>query len=163
MKCLLLAVAALFVMVSVLRAEPITPLASPEFQQFAQLAQAAADKQGAQILVQYDADQRLLKVSRQFQVNQYRKMTQVQTVKIDDLTDVAEGSSVGGMQEPWLRIYCHDKKKKVQLDSTQEINGAVDDGLTNQEYLAFLLLPCQSGELQKVQDAYAVFKKSVSR
>jgi hypothetical protein len=135
---------------------------SPEFEQFAQIAQATADRQGATILVQYDAEKRLLHIAREFKVNQYRKMTQVQSVKIDDLEPTAELGTSSVVQDPWLKIHCINKKKQVQLDSTQEINNVLDEDLTKQERLALLTLPCHPSELKKLADAYARFRQSVA-
>jgi hypothetical protein len=136
---------------------------TPEFTRFAQLAQFAAEKQGANILVKYDAQKRLLQVARQFPVNQFRKMTQIQSVVIDKLEDQAEISGIANMPDPWLKIGSKGQKKIVQLNSTQEINGVEDEDLAKEEHLAFLTLPCHPGELKKLQDAYGEFKKSVNR
>lgn len=136
---------------------------SPAFGQFAQAAQAAAAKQGATLLVKYDAARRLLQVAREMKVNEFRRLTQVQSVSVDKLAAEAELTSLGERFEPWLKIPCVDQKKAVQLDSTQEINGARDDELSKEERLGFLMLPCHPSELKKVQAAYAEFKKSVAR
>jgi hypothetical protein len=136
----------------VLPAQEITP----EFTRFAQLA----EKQGDGILVKYDPQKRLLQVARQFSVNQFRKMTQVQSVAVDKLEYQA---GISDMPDPWLKIGSKGQKKIVQLNSTQEINGVEDEDLSKEEHLAFLILPCHPGELKKLQSAYAGFKKSVSR
>lgn len=134
-----------------------------EFQQFSQLAVAAAQKQGAEILVKYDAEKKLLQIARRLKVNEFRTLTQVQSVRVSDLADEAELVTIGVAAEPWLKIRCRDNKKKVQINSTQTINSVEDEELSKEERLAFVTLPCHPTELKKVQTAYAAFKQSVSR
>jgi len=134
--------------------------AVPEFEQFAQIAQESANKQGAAILVKYDEEKRLLQIAREFKVNQFRKMTQVQSVKIDDLEMIADANSTPGLADPWLKIHCVGKKKNVQLDSTQEINNVLDEDYTKAEKTAVLTLPCYPSELNKLAEAYAKFRQS---
>ncbi|MDR2463513.1 MAG: hypothetical protein LBD30_07015 [Verrucomicrobiales bacterium] len=134
---------------------------SPAFGQFAQAARSAALKQGTTLLVTYDGKKRLLQVAEEMRVNQFRKLTQVQTVPIDKLADEAELISLGGRAEPWLKIPCRDQRRAVQLDSTREINGVHDGELDKEERLSALILPGHPAELKKVMAAYAEFKKSV--
>ncbi|MDD5261682.1 MAG: hypothetical protein PHD76_07515 [Methylacidiphilales bacterium] len=133
---------------------------SSAFEQFRQVAQPAAEKLGEKIVFQYDPGKHILKIGRELKINELRKMTQIQTVKIDYLEDAGALDGVPSMPEPWIKIRCLNNEKHVQVDSSQTVDGAEIEDLAKSETLRFLIIPCRQKDLKAVLEAYATFRES---
>jgi hypothetical protein len=112
------------------------------------------------VILTYDPSKRLLRVTRELQLNKITLRRNIQEVRLDLLARDIPIEGVGQIADPWVKIRTADGRRHVRVSTQREINGedvSFDSANEKESDQAFLIIPCAPRQVKQLRDALRVF------